>query len=197
MTWPWVRCTWDRRIGSQASNAPSSSRIESKLRPAMHMVPDDVDLPFDPTFPGRPVGGEDVDGEAVMVGERGRFRMQRHRQPGGDVAPDDGLGAVIDERARDATEVRERSPVTIPERRQIHAGGETAERVAGMRQHHVERIHLGDADMGQQVALVAPVNLRLRTRDDLEAAVQTRSAGCRRTPPARRRSAAGPRPGTS
>ena len=27
--------------------------------------------------------------------------------------------------------------------------------------------------MGQQVALVAPVNLRLRTRDDLEAAVQT------------------------
>ena len=28
--------------------------------------------------------------------------------------------------------------------------------------------------MGQQVALVAPVNLRLRTRDDLEAAVQTR-----------------------
>src|SRR5829696_803217 len=34
MTWPWVRCTWDRRIGSQASNAPPSSRIESKLRPA-------------------------------------------------------------------------------------------------------------------------------------------------------------------
>ena len=100
--------------------------------------------------------------------------MRRHRQPGGDVAPDDGLGAVIDQRARDATEVRERSPVTIPERRQIHAGGETAERVAGMRQHQVERIHLGDADMGQQVALVAPVNLRLRTRDDLEAAVQTR-----------------------
>ena len=46
-----------------------------------HMVPDDVDLPFDPTLPGRPVGGEDVDGEAVMVGERGRFRMQ-HRHPG-------------------------------------------------------------------------------------------------------------------
>ena len=65
-----------------------------------HMVPDDVDLPFDPTLPGRSVGGEDVDGEPVMVGERGRFRMQRHRQPGGDVAPDDGLGAVIDQRAR-------------------------------------------------------------------------------------------------
>jgi len=69
--------------------------------------------------------------------------------------------------------MRERSPVTIPERRQIHAGGETAERVAGMRQHQVERIHLGDADVGQQVALVAPVNLRLRTRDNLEATVQT------------------------
>jgi hypothetical protein len=26
-----------------------------------HMVPDDVDLPFDPTFPGRPIRGEDVD----------------------------------------------------------------------------------------------------------------------------------------
>jgi hypothetical protein len=30
-----VRCTWDRRIGSQASNAPLSSRVESKLRPAI------------------------------------------------------------------------------------------------------------------------------------------------------------------
>jgi hypothetical protein len=39
---------------------------------------------------------------------------------------------------RDAAKVRERSPVTIPKRRQIHAGGETAERVPGMRQHHVK-----------------------------------------------------------
>ena len=33
-----------------------------------HMVPDDVDLPLDPTFPSRPVGGQHVDGAAVMVG---------------------------------------------------------------------------------------------------------------------------------
>ena len=42
-----------------------------------------------------------------------------------------------------------------------------------MAEHHMERVHVWDADVGQQVALVAPVNLRLRTRDDLEAAMQT------------------------
>jgi len=72
---------WIGRSEASASKAPSSSRIESQLLPAITW-PDDVDLSFDPTFPGRPVGGEDVDGEAVMVGERGRFRIQRHRQPG-------------------------------------------------------------------------------------------------------------------
>ena len=39
-------------------------------------------------------------------------------------------------------------------------------------QHHVERVDLRDADLGEQVALVAPVDLGLRTRDDLEPAVQ-------------------------
>jgi hypothetical protein len=34
--------------------------------------------------------------------------------------------------------VRERSPVTIPKRRQIHAGGETTERVSRMAEDHVE-----------------------------------------------------------
>jgi hypothetical protein len=38
----------------------------------------------------------------------------------------------------------------------------------------MERIHSRDCDVGQQVALVAPVDLSLRTRDDLEPAVQTR-----------------------
>ena len=70
--------------------------------------------------------------------------------------------------------MRERPPVTVPEGGQIHAGGETAKRVPRMAKHHVEGVHVRDADMGQQVALITPVNLRLRTRDDLEAAVQTR-----------------------
>jgi hypothetical protein len=37
----------------------------------------------------------------------------------------------------------------------------------------MEGVHVRDADMGQQVTLITPVNLRLRTRDDLEATVQT------------------------
>ena len=49
----------------------------------------------------------------------------------------------------------------------------------------------------EQVALVAPVDLGLRARDDLEPAVQPASAGSRRRRRARRRSAAGPRPETS
>ena len=49
---------------------------------SQHMVADHVDLPFHPTLPGRPIGGQHIDGEAVMVGERGRLQMQRHRHPG-------------------------------------------------------------------------------------------------------------------
>ena len=41
-----------------------------------------------------------------------------------------------------------------------------------MAEHHVERVHMRDADMGQQVALIAPVDLSLRTRDDFEATVR-------------------------
>jgi len=95
-----------------------------------HMVADDGDLPLDPALPGRPIRGQHVNAEPVMLGECGRLRMQRHRQPGGDMATDDGLGAVIDDRTRHPTEVGERPPMAIPERGQIHAGGETGERVA-------------------------------------------------------------------
>jgi hypothetical protein len=50
-----------------------------------------------------------------MVGERGRIRVQRHRRERCDVAFDDGFGAVVDDRARDAAEMGERSPVAVPE----------------------------------------------------------------------------------
>jgi hypothetical protein len=43
-----------------------------------------------------------------------------------------------------------------------------------MRQHHVKRVDGWDADVGQQVTLVAPINLSLGARDHLEPAVQTR-----------------------
>ena len=122
MTCPWVRWTCPRRIGSQAAKAPSSSAIETAA--SQHMVADDVDLPFHPTLPGRPIGGQHIDGEAVMLGERGRLQMQRHRDTGCDVTADDGLSAVVDDRTRDAAEMGEPSPVAVPERRQIHAGGE-------------------------------------------------------------------------
>jgi hypothetical protein len=73
MTWPWVRCTWDRRIGSQASNAPSSSRIESQLRPAIRWFRTMLTCRSTRPFPSaRRRRGRD--GEPVMVGERGRFR---------------------------------------------------------------------------------------------------------------------------
>ena len=54
-----------------------------------------------------------------------------------------------------------------------------------------------DADVGQQVALIAPVDLGLRPGHDLEPAVQPAQRVVVRSRPARRRSAAGPRPGTS
>jgi hypothetical protein len=67
----------------------------------------------------------------------------------------------------------EPSPVAVPERREIHAGGETAKRVPRMAEDHVERVHSRDADMGEQITLITPVDLSLRARDDLEPAMQT------------------------
>ena len=93
-------------------------RIETAA--SQHMVADDVHLPFDPTLPGRPIGGQHIDGEAVMVGERRRFWVQRHRDPGCDMTADDSLGAVVDNRTRDTAEVGEASAVAVPERREIH-----------------------------------------------------------------------------
>jgi hypothetical protein len=137
------------------------------------MVANEVHLSFHPTFPGRPVGGQHIDAEAVMVSERGRLRMQWHRHAWCDMTPDHSLRPVVDDRTGHPAEVREPAPVAVPEGGQIHAGGETAKRVPRMTQHHMERVHGRDADMGQQVALIAPVDLSLRTRDDLETTVQT------------------------
>jgi hypothetical protein len=53
-----------------------------------HMVADDADLAFHPALPGRPIRSQHIDGEAVMIGERRRLRVQRHRHPG-RLAPED------------------------------------------------------------------------------------------------------------
>jgi len=109
-----------------------------------------------------------------MPGEADRFGVQRDCLARGDVPTHDGLGAVVDDRHRHPAEVRERPPVAVEEGLQVLAGGEATERIARVRQHHVERVDLGDAHVGEDVALVAPVDLGLSSRDDLEAAVQPR-----------------------
>jgi hypothetical protein len=56
-----------------------------------HMVAHDVDLPLDASFAGGAVGGQHVDGEPVVLGERSRFRVQPDRNPGSGVALDHRL----------------------------------------------------------------------------------------------------------
>jgi hypothetical protein len=80
-----------------------------------HMVPHNVDLPFHPALAGGPVGGQHIDGEAVVAGERGRLRVQWNRDTGCDMAANHRLGAVIDDRAGHAAEMGERPPVTVPD----------------------------------------------------------------------------------
>ena len=132
----------------------------------------DQHLPLDPAFPGRAVGRQRVDDEAVVLGERGRLRVQRDGLAGSDVPLDDGLGPVVDDRARDPTEVRERPTVAVPERREVHRGREARERIARVGQRHVERVGLRDPDAREHVTFLAPVDLSLRPGDDLEPAVQ-------------------------
>lgn len=126
----------------------------------------------DPALPGRAVGGQHVDDEPVMVGERGRFGMQGDRCTRCDMAFDHGLGPVVHDRAGDPAEMGERPPMTVPEGRHVHARGETRERVSGVGQRHVEGVDVPNADVGEQVAFLAPVDLGLRARDHLETAVQ-------------------------
>lgn len=55
-----------------------------------HMLAHDQHLPLHPALGLRPVRGSHVDHEPVVVGERDRFGVQRHRLPGRDVPLDDG-----------------------------------------------------------------------------------------------------------
>jgi len=151
---------------------PVQLRHRPEAGPNQDMIAHDRDLALDPTLPCRAVGGEHVDDEPVVLGERRRLRMQRHRRPRGDVAAHDGLGAVIDDRAGHPAEVGERAAVTVEERAQVLAGGEAAERIPRVGQRHVERVDLPDTVIEQDLALIAPVDLGLSTRHDLEPTMQ-------------------------
>jgi len=136
------------------------------------VVADDADLPLDPAFALRAVGGQDV--EAVVAREADRLRAQWDGLTRGDVAADHGLGAVVDDRHLYAAEVGERLAVAVEERCEDLAGGEAAERVTRVRQRHVEGVDLRDAHVGEDLAFVTPVHLGLRAGDDLEPTVQAR-----------------------
>jgi hypothetical protein len=82
------------------------------------------------------------------------------------------LGSVIDDRGWDAAEVDERPAVTIPEAAQVLSGREAAERVTRIRQGHVEAVGVQRPGRGHKLAFVAPVDLSLGPRQDLEAAVE-------------------------
>lgn len=105
--------------------------LDGGERPArQNMIADDQDLALNPSFPGRAIGGQDVDVEVVVPCESHRFRMQRNRLTRSDVATDNRLGPVVDDRHRHTAEVREPAAMTVEERRQVLTGGEAAERVA-------------------------------------------------------------------
>ena len=50
----------------------------------------------------------------------------------------------------------------LPERGQVHACGETRERVSRARESHVERVDVCDADVREQVALVNFLRIQAR-----------------------------------
>ncbi len=150
-------------------------RVQRGERPAsQHVIADDQHLPLDPALPRRPVGGQHIDVEAVVPGERRSLRVQRDRLARRDMPPDHGPGPVVDDHPGHAAEVGERPPVARPERRQVLAGREAAERVPRVRQHHVEGVAVRDPGIGEDAVLVTPVDLGLRSRDHLEPAVQPR-----------------------
>jgi hypothetical protein len=86
-----------------------------------------------------------------------------------DVLAHHGLGAVVEQLVRDAAEVRERRPVTRPERDQVLRAGQPAERIARMAEHHVEAVERQlQPRAGPDRLLMRPVDLRLEPGTRLE-----------------------------
>lgn len=90
------------------------------------------------------------------------------------MSADHSLGPVVNDRHRRPAEVRECPAVAVEERLQVLAGGEAAERIPRVRERHVEGVDLRDAHVGEDLALISPVHLRLGPWDHLEPAVHPR-----------------------
>ena len=92
-------------------SAPTGIQLGQRAEGAagQDVVTHDRDLPLHPALPGRTVSGEHVDGEPVVLGERRRLRMQRHRPAGDDMVV---LGPAVAFSARWLTEFYPRQPGT-------------------------------------------------------------------------------------
>jgi hypothetical protein len=112
-------------------------------------------------------------------GEGDRLGVQRRGLAATHMAFDDRLGPVIDDHRRHAAEVGERPPVAVPEAAQVLRGGKAAERVARIRQGHVEAEGMQRPRCGRHLTLVAPVDLGLGTSQDLEAPMEAVRLGRR------------------
>jgi hypothetical protein len=144
---------------------------------SQHVAADDLNLAFHPPLGLGSVWGGQPDREVVVAGERDRLRMQRGGLPAAHMAAHHRLGPVIDDLCGHPAEVGERPPVAVPEGAQVLGGGEAAERVAGIRQGHVEARHPQRSGRGLDLALVAPVDLGLGASQDLEATVEPHRLG--------------------
>jgi hypothetical protein len=143
------------------------------------MAADDLDLAFNAALGLGSIRGGQPDREVVVAGERDRLGVQRRLLPAADVAAHHRLGPVIDDHRGHAAEVGERPPMAVPERTQVLGGGEAAERIAGIRQGHVEARHPQRPGRGGDLALVAPVDLGLSPSQDLKAPVEAGRLGRR------------------
>ena len=89
----------------------------------------------------------------------------------------DGLGSVVKDDRGHATEVTKGRHVARPERDEVLARHEAAERVTAVAERHVKAVDVDRPRGRVDHPLVAPVDLSLRTGQDLEAAVQLGTLG--------------------
>src|SRR3954471_16124930 len=145
---------------------------------AQQPLADVGDVRLDLALGLRPIGLAQAQREAVVMrrGERlGMKLVLAQRALAADMGADDGLGAVIEQLARNTAEMRERRAVTRPEGDQVLRTGQRAERVARMAEDHVKAIERQlQARAGHDRVLMGPVDLRLMTGPRLKALLLAR-----------------------
>src|SRR5512132_2104441 len=175
ITSPWVRWTAARRCGSPGRPDPSPQASRTRAHPARGSAR---------SGPAARPGLWLVAAAARTAGPRtgSGWRTRPPRDAAGclaaaDMAAHHGLGPVIDDGRRHATEVRKASPVAVPERGQVLRRHIAAERVTRIRQHDVEAEGVQRPARGLDLALVTPVDLRLGASQNLKAPVQVGRIG--------------------